>query len=251
MGANGVGPSSGSNSSVGTGLTSGSTGGGNTPTPGASPLPNQQVAPLTGQQLQAADMTSQETGPTSGLLNSAIGEQSQIAGGSLMSPSGMNPAMQSYYNAMAQPMVSNYQNAVAPNILSTAAQTGTLGSPNTNQAFGTAEQNLSSGLANLGAEIAEPAYATNLNATMQAGANAPSLATGGFVPATELATSGATLQNQAQNVLNAQYQNENSAAMWPYQELNMLGQGLGLASGGAGTSTSLGTSGATGAGGMK
>jgi hypothetical protein len=222
--------------------------GGNTPTPAASPLPNQQVAPLTPQQLQAMQLTSSETGLTQGAANTALGENASIAGGSLLTPSGMNPQLQQYYNAMAAPLTQNYETAVAPNILAQAAQTGTLGSPGENQAFTSAENTLGQNLSNLGAEIAEPAYSTNVNATLSAGAQNPSLVQGAYGPAGQLAQSGATAQNQAQNVLTAGYNNAYSQAQWPYQELGMLGSAFGNL-GGSGTTISTGSLG--GGGSMK
>ena len=185
---------------------------GNTPTPAASPLPNQQVAPLTPQQLQAMNLTGQVTPGAQTAANTALNENASIAGGSLLSPSGMNPQLQQYYNAIAAPMVQNYQTAVAPNILAQAAETGTLGSPGENQAFTSAQNTLGQNLSNLGAEIAEPAYATNVNATLNAAGQNPSLVSGAYTPASQLAASGATAQNQAQNVLTAGYNNASAQA---------------------------------------
>jgi hypothetical protein len=228
--------------------TTASTIGANTSSLAASPLPNQQVAPLTPQQLQAMNLTSALTPGTQGAADTALAENANIAGGSLLSPSGMNPQLQQYYNAIAAPMVQNYQTATMPNILATEAETGTLGSPGASQAMTAAQNTLGQNLSNLGAEIAEPAYATNVNATLSAGAQNPSLVSGAYTPASQLAASGATSQNQAQNVLNAGYNNAYSQATWPYQELGMLGSAFGNL-GGGGTTISTGTLG--GGGSMK
>ena len=204
-----------------------------------SPLPNQQVAPLTPQQLEAMQLTGQQTGGTQGFLNNVMNSQNYIAGGDLLGPS--NPYLQQYFNTMAQPLVQNYEQAVAPNILQTAASSGTLGSQGVGQAFTNAQTGLAQGLGNLGAGLGSQGYGMGLSATNQAAANAPSLAAGQYIPAEQLNQSGAIGQNQAQNVLNTGYNNLYSQAMWPYQELNMLGQGLGMASGGGSQGTTIST----------
>lgn len=225
--------------------------GGNTPAPGTYPGPNQQVAPLTGQQTGAMNLVSSQTGPAQIAANTALGENANIAGGSLLENQGNNSALQSYYNTLAQPLIQNYQTATMPNILGTAAATGTESSPNTGQAINNANSTLGQSLADLGSQLGESTYGTNVNATLNAQANNPALVSGSYTPAQQLAESGQIQQNQAQNVLNAQYNNAYNSAMWPYQELQMLGQGLGLASGGAGTSTSFGSASQSGSGGMK
>lgn len=172
--------------------------------------------------------------------------QAQTYGNNLMSQ--QNPYLRQYYDAAALPMVQNYQNAVAPNILANAAQSGTVGGSGQQAAFGQAESNLGQGLATLGANIYEPAWAQSqslaaglygqglgaeanlagqgMNLTQEALANVPNLAQAAYIPANQMTQAGALGQNQAQNVLNNAYQNLYNQGMWPYTELNMLGQGL-------------------------
>jgi hypothetical protein len=209
------------------------------PTPGPSMLPNQQVAPLTQQQLQAMELTSGVTGGTQNFLGNAMNQENFAAGGGYLNPN--NPYLANYFNAAAAPMTQNYQQTIAPNILQQAAQTGTLGSAGTGQAFGNAETALAQGLGNLGAGIYEPAYAQGLNITQQAAQGAPGLAQGQYIPEQQLMQSGQIGQAQGQNVLNTGYQNLYNQSQWPFQELNMLGGGLGMASGGGSTGGSITT----------
>lgn len=228
----------------------------------------------------ALNSVNSATPGTQNFLNTTMGEQGYIAGGGLLSPSS-NPYLSQYYNAAAAPMIQNYEQAVAPNILQQAAQSGTLGSAGMGQAFGNAETALAQGLGTLGANIYEPAYQAGVTATNQAAANAPSLAgaqylpsqqlsnianqqaniglgqssvagqTGSlaqgipgiqqslFTPSNELFQSGQVGQQQAQNVLNSSYNNLYNQANWPVEALNMLGAGLGMASGGGSSGTSI------------
>src|SRR5665213_2182955 len=111
------------------------------PTPGASMLPNQQVAPLTDQQLAAMQGVTTQAGGTQPFLNAAQQQQMQTIQGQYLNPSS-NQYLQDYYNAAAAPMTQQYQQATAPNILQSAAQTGTLGSAGTAQAFQNADTSL-------------------------------------------------------------------------------------------------------------
>jgi hypothetical protein len=216
------------------------------PTPGLQYTPNQQVAPLTPQQTQAMQMVSNQAGPTQNFLNNTIGTQDYITSGGLLNPS--NPYLSQYFNTLAQPLTEQFAQTTAPNILANAAQTGTIGSAGENQAFGNAETALAQGLGNLGAGLGYSGYNTGVNATETAAANAPSLASGAFVPAQQLAESGQIGQQQAQNVLNTGYNNLYASGESPFQLLNQLGQGLGLASGGTGHGGSVTTNPYSGAG---
>lgn len=210
-----------------------------------------------------------------GLLNKAnaaggnILNQAQTYGNNLMSQK--NPYLAAYANAADLPLIQNYQNAVAPNLLANFASNGTVGGSGQQQAFANAESGLAQGLASQNAQIYEPAFAqsqnlaaglygqglgaeqsltglglSNLGAlqgqglglTQQAIGETPSLASGAYIPSQQLMQSGALGQNQAQNILNTGYQNLYNQATWPYQELNMLGQGLNQFPQGSGTSTS-------------
>lgn len=220
------------------------------PTPGASMLPNQQVAPLTDQQLAAMQGVTTQAGGTQPFLNAAQQQQMDTIQGQYLNPS-TNQYLQQYYNAAAAPMTQQYQQTIAPNILQSAAQTGTLGSAGTQQAFQNANTSLSQGLGNLAANIYEPAYQQAAQQQQTAAQNAGNTASSQFIPSQELQQSGQIGQNQAQNVLQTGYQNSNTAAMWPFTELQMLGQGLGTANGGSGSSVSIGSGTSPSQGGMK
>lgn len=218
--------------------------------PGPSMLPNQQVAPLTQQQIDAMNSVSGQAGGAQDFLNSAQNQQLQTLQGAYLNPQS-NPWLNAYYNAAAAPMIQNYEQAIAPNILQQAAQTGTIGSQGMDQAFGNAETALAQGLGNLGANIYEPAYQQERQLQQGAAQGAGGVASSQFIPSQELFQSGQIGQNQAQNVLQTGYQNAYQQAMWPFQELNFLGQALGTANGGSGNTVSVTSGGGSGGGGMK
>lgn len=212
--------------------------------------PNQQVAPLTDQQIAAMQAVSAQSPQATGLVNAGANQQLDTIAGQYLNPSD-NQYLQAYYNAAAQPLTQQYQQTTAPNILANAAQTGTVGSAGMNQAFGNANDALAQGLGNLAAGIYEPAYQQERQMQNSAATGAGSTATGLYVPAGQQMASGQIGQQQAQNVLQTAYQNQYGAAQAPYQELSYLGNALGLASGGTGNSVSIGNSTMPSQGGLK
>ena len=200
-----------------------------------SGYPQQHVAPFSPDQLKAMGMTEQLSGPESQFLQGAQGQEAATIGGQYLDPS-TNKYLQDYYNAAALPMIQNYQQAVAPNILQNAVASGGLGSSGTEQACQNAQSSLAQGLGTLGANIYEPAYQQERQLQQGATQFAPTMAQGQYIPGQELQGVGTQQQQQAQNILNTIFGNQ----MMPY---NMLTQGAGLIgplSGGAGSQISVG-----------
>ena len=207
-------------------------------------LPQQNVAPFTADQLAAQHMTEQLSGPESQFLQGAQGQNAATSSGQYLDPS-TNNYLQSYYDAAAAPMMANYKDTVAPNLPSNAVTSGGLGSSGTQQAFGQAETNLSSGLENLAANIYEPAYMAERQLQQGATQFAPNMAQAQYLPGQELGNVGQSQQQQQQNVLNTAYQN----LMAPYNALGTQGNLLNSLSGGGSNSSTISVSpnaGATG-----
>ena len=212
------------------------------------------------------------TGPfqgTQNAINSAIGNNQALAGGGGLNVgvglgqnqlseaqnygqqllSQQNPYLSQEFNAAARPVVQNYQNAVAPNIVANAAGTGGVGGSGESAAFNQAQSNLGISLGDLSANIYGPAYSQNqalaanlygqglgeqtgltgqgFGMQQQAIGQTPSLLDAAYIPSQQMMQSGAMGQNQIQNVLNSAYQNLYSQGQWPYTALNQLGGGLG------------------------
>ena len=121
----------------------------------------------------------QAGGAASSLLNDPTVAAAQQANQAIASGANLNaannPALQSYISAGLQPMVSEYQQAVAPNILSNAVTSGGLGSSGTEQAFSNAQQALASQMGDYTAQVVEPAYEAGLGQQEQAIANTTGL----------------------------------------------------------------------------
>lgn len=197
-------------------------------------LPQQNVAPLTADQQAAISATQAATAPTTAALTGAQDANSAIASGANLSPS-TNQYLQQYYDAAAAPTIQNYETAVAPNILSNAVASGGLGSSGEEQAFTNAQNTLGTQLGDLAANIYEPAYETGLNQQATAIGQAPALATGQYIPSTQLNTVGTQQQQQQQNVLNTAYAN----AMAPYNALNTQSGLIGPLAGGSGSQVTV------------
>ncbi len=192
--------------------------------------------------LQSGQQPSSQFPGTQGFLNNSIGAANYAAQGGLMNPSS-NPYLKQYYDAAAQPMISEYEQATAPNIVKDAAQTGTVGGTGQTEATRNANTSLATGLGDLAANIYEPAYNQGLQAAEAAVGGAPSLASGAYIPSQMMQQSGAVGQNQLQNQLNTAYGNLNAQSQWPYTELNQLAGGLGAYPGQGNSKVSVGGSG--------
>ena len=121
----------------------------------------------------------QAYGANQGLLNNPYVNQAQqanaaIAGGANLNAA-TNPGLQSYLNAGMLPMIQNYEQAVAPNILQNAVASGGLGSSGTEQAFQNAQSALAQGLGTYTSGVIEPAYQAALGQQEQAIANTTGL----------------------------------------------------------------------------
>jgi hypothetical protein len=114
-----------------------------------------------------------------GMMNDPSIQSAQQANQAFMSGQyadpASNPALQAYLNAGMQPMIQNYQQAIAPNILANAVTSGGLGSSGTEQAFSNAQNQLAQQLGNYSASVVEPAYQQAMQQQQAAIGMAPQL----------------------------------------------------------------------------
>lgn len=228
---------------------------------GPSPSPYNEVAPLTNAQLQAMQAV-QGFGTSSPLTQGAqqyVGSQLANRGGQeqlnatirgdYLSPD-TNPYLRQYFNAAADPLITQYQFATSPDILAKGANSGTLVSSGATQANQLARYNLGRNLASLAAQTYEPAYqqerSNQQNATgtriaqqQNLAAQVPGLVNAQYTPSQQLMNVGNMQQQQAQNVLTQGYQNLNAMGLWPQQALAGLGAAFGPATGSQGTQTTV------------
>lgn len=175
------------------------------------PYPYQQVAPFTDMQMQGLDAV-QAQGAWNPLVGQAMGLQSNVMGQNAIN----NPLLAQYFSAAATP-VTGQMNAAA-------LKSGNFGSYGTQAALGNT-------LGNMAANIYEPAWNQQEQLRQNAAYMSPYLMQAGYYPAQQLMQYGGAEQQQAQNVLNTGFQNLYGFAGWPFQDLNMLGQTIGLGMG--------------------
>jgi hypothetical protein len=176
-------------------------------------------------------------GTQSPLINQAMQQQSDVMGQNAIN----NPLLGQYYQAAADPMIQNYMSATAPGINASALKAGAFGGSGHAATVASGQEGLGRGLAALGAQIYEPAWQQQEQMKQQAAYMSPYLQQAQYMPAQMMMQAGGAQQQQQQNVLNALYQNQYGAANWPYQVLQMLGQGVGQAMGGTGGVTTIQT----------
>jgi hypothetical protein len=146
--------------------------------------------------------------------------------------------LQAYANQALGTLNQNYTQDIQPSLQANAEQAGVLNSSGANQAFSNAQYNLGQGQATTLANIFEPAYQLGTQEQVSAIQGMPAQVMGLYNPTQALYGLGSAQQNQQQNVFNAQTQNAQQQANWPFNLLSQLGAGLGLASGGGGTTFS-------------
>ena len=129
---------------------------------GQDPNINAAIGSLSGLATGQNPAFNQAMAANLGLFNDPSMQAAQQANMATMSGQYLDPsknqALQSYLQAGMDPIVRNYQQAIAPNILSSAVAAGGLGSSGTQNAYDAAQQNLASQLGNYAASVVEPAY---------------------------------------------------------------------------------------------
>lgn len=193
----------------------------------------QSVAPFTPAQTTALSGISGLTPTAEGLVQSGAADLNAFASGQMSAPN--NPYLAAYTNAAAQPTVTNYLNATAPSTIANAEQTGSFGGTGYMAAVGQNEQNLGNTLANLGANIYEPAYQQGQQNQLTAGQALPAAAQSLYAPYQAQYGAGAAQQAQTQAGLNTGQQNAQLQAQWPFALLSEYGQALGMGLGSGGT----------------
>ena len=205
-------------------------------------VPQQQIAGLSTEQAMALGQIPGEAGQAAGLGNAATSSAENIIGGGNLNVNS-NPALQGYLNTADQQLVNQYKNATAPNITATAVQQGGLGSSGANQAQQYGQYGLGQDLSSTNATILNNAYNAGLNQQTQVLGQTPGLQTSAFTPSSGLIQGGNLQQTQAQNVLNALYQNQMGQFQLPFQQLGQFGSGVASMAGTGGTQISTSTPG--------
>lgn len=210
---------------------------GNTLTNQGYNFPNLQTAPLNQTELQGL----------AGEISTASALEGSLVPGSvntlsyMLSPQYLNvqqdPTLQNTYQAAAQPLINDYQYAIAPSEMTNAELTGSFGGSGDATARLENQFGLGENLSNLSAQIF--GGAEQQRQQLQAGAlsEVPTIEQTSLFPSQTIAGAGGVQQEQQQAELNTQYQNLFNQAEFPYQQLSYLANIIAAAGGGAGTST--------------
>lgn len=198
--------------------------------------PGQKIAGLDPYQQAGFDMTAERASSGSPVMNQAQDMALSTLNGDYLDPSS-NPWLQSTYDAAAGRMADAYSRGTAA---TTNAQFNNMG------AFGgsahqemTAANNLAFGdsLANLGNQIYGGNYQAERSNQMDAASMADQMAQSDYRDASALIGVGDARRSYTQDVLTQGYQDWLDQYNYPLQQLDIMGNAINIASGGAGTNS--------------
>lgn len=139
---------------------------------------------------------------------------------------GMNPFLQQYSDAASDSLVKQYRQATGPSEMSDAMKAGAFGGSGDAEQRALNQFSLGQNLANLNAQIYEPAWQHQLDTQLSAAGQLPGQAGAVYQPGMQELGIGNQQQAQAQNFLNAITQGATQSTEWPYKILGQLGGGL-------------------------
>ena len=152
--------------------------------------------PFSPQSEQALRMTEDRALAGNPGMAAAQGHLQDTINGTFLS--GGNPYFQQMVDRAAQPIVRNFQNAVAPGIDSQFSRAGRLGSGAYAQARNTAEETLAREIGSLSGALAHQTYSDERTAQQRAVAMAPQFAQQDYADAQALAGVGAARESLAE-----------------------------------------------------
>ena len=142
------------------------------------------------------------------------------ASGQYLNPSS-NPYLQATYQAAADPVMKNFENAVYPGLRSSAAQAGQFGGSNDALLQGQAGYNLGQTLQNLGTGIFGQNYQAERANQLKGALEVPAISANAFTYPQAMTGAGTIYQQQAQNQLSdmvSQYQQQVNYPMTMLQD---------------------------------
>lgn len=196
---------------------------------------NQQVAPMTQPQTDALSSANAITPAAMNLTGAGANTVASFASGAQQN----NPYLDATFNQAATGLTNQYNTGTAPAAMAQAEQSGSFGGTGMNNAMTQNAYGYGQGLATLGANIYEPAYAQGQQNQLAAAQALPASAMALYNPLQAQYGAGAAQQNQNQTVLNTNYTNAAAQAQWPFTMLSELGSAFGATAGAGGTSVGI------------
>ena len=197
----------------------------------------QQLAGFNPTQEQGMDYLTQGAGGSADLAGAGAQQLQQTLQGQYLSPES-NPYLQSTYNAAADAMTNQYQQAIAPSLMAQAQQGGVMGGSAMNEQQAYNQFSLGQNLSDLASQIYGGNYAAErgnqLAGLGMVGAGQQALAQ----PGQQLLGVEALQQGQTQAGMDVATQNAQTRQEYPYKQASWLGNMLGTATSGGGSVTS-------------
>jgi hypothetical protein len=192
-----------------------------------TPYPGQQVAPLNPLQQQGLEMTGRRAGLGSPLVRAAQTEVQRTAQGDYLNPA-TNPA----WAPMSKAITDAYSKGTAAQTDSAFARAGAFGGSAYQDQTQTNQKALADSLGLTAGNLYNSERLNQLRATQQA----PELAREDYADAQAVLGMGDVYRQNEQEVLNQQYQQWLQQQQWPYQNLDVLANGIRTSMGGGGSS---------------
>lgn len=148
-----------------------------------------------------------------------------------------NPFLAATYGQAADQVTRSYQTATDPSTQAAFSGAGRYGSGARNQQVSQNQQDLGKSLGNLGTSIYGGNYQQERDRQLAATNNAGNYAQANYIPANNQVAAGGALQQQDQNVINADMAKWNYNQNLPYQKLNSYLASVGGNYGQSGTTT--------------
>lgn len=189
----------------------------------------QRIADFTPQHAQGLQMIQDRAIQGSPVMNATQNMMTDTASGRYLTPDS-NP----YLSQMADAIGQQYNMTTGAQNASMQRTAGAFGNSGLNQKMAMDNYGLAGQLANLYGQN----YQAERTNQMRAGMFAPQLASADYQDMQNLLGVGDILRDQNQQVLNQNYENWQQAQNWPYQQLDVLANGIRTSMGGGGTTVS-------------
>lgn len=177
---------------------------------------NQQVAPENANEQLGARYLTGNTAQQQGLASKADALEANTLNGTYLNPA-TNPYLKATSNAATQQTLNQYDYATQPGIAGSFAAGGALGGSAFNSAQDQSRFNLANALGNINTNIYGQNYQNERQNQMNALNNVGNIQAANETPGQTLMDVGQFNQQQAQNQLNAQYQNQQNQYNAAYQ----------------------------------
>lgn len=188
-------------------------------------FPDQQVAGINPTEQAGLNLTTQMGEQEASAESGAPQQISDTLSGKYLDPA-TNPWLNKTFNEAAQQQTNAYETGIAPSEMTGAIQAGAFGGSADAEARAGNEFNYGQDLSNLATQIYGGNYQQERQNQLDTLGNLGKINLGLAQPGEQVMGAGGFEQSQAQNELQAQYENAYARAAFPYQLLSMYTGGI-------------------------